>query len=873
MKIKDLNTYNNNNTINYKKYIINIQYTLNQNINLIKKYINNYDNLCKKIILYKRLDINKNINYEKLNLSKIRYLDNRIYYNNILKNLIKSKHNLIITNTFPIINQLNDLKIKLNGQLFENEEMPIIRFEEDLNKIKRLKNIENIENSTIQQYLSNVSVNKYDSMICKINEFEYPSYLNIFTLTKIPNILFVVVQALRQLNKNGDLYLFFRIGIMNPTYQKLINLLTNSFKKVEIIHNNQDKNDSNVVLHCQGFKDNITKPTMNKLVDMCLKSRKYNYTLCQFMHYFYYISKTQPDKPLLYPFNYQDIGDVKASEIKQKTMNILDDIDINPKKSREGDFLIYQMEKLYEEYFDNAHYNILRYIKEDDKGKIQVDKEFFDKILYDKLVSMVRIFDENKIPYNKAYLAYINKYDENIMNSLYTYRDIIKFKLVKYSSVIKSKSISSSSKKRSRKRSQKKSSKKNSKKNSKGNQIELLDKIGKHKSFHYSEADEIQELSNVVYKMRIRTFSDYDEQEYKKKFKSVKRVTEGFTRGVSQYINQVFRIPISLSNAFMKLWEIFCSIPQLIPNRGNVSVFHLAEAPGQWINCAKHFVKKRRPKVANYNWIANSLNHKHPTNIKKYGKGAVFGDQYGFIKKYPERWLYGADNTGDITKSKNVLWFKEYLQQWREDNNTKINLVTGDAGIAKDSLDLLDLQKLEYGQMAMVAASSNKGSNCVIKHWLPYMNTIENSSKATGYFVSLIYCYYLMFQEVILMKPHTSNPNSGEFYLVGLKFIGAPDKYINKIVKQLDQFEENYCCFKEEDIPESFSKQVLEFNKSMLKLISEQHEIQNILMTCIAHKDPVIEKVTKCKHYLSDKFIKEIQTKRYKEWIKQNRFE
>ena len=130
-----------------------------------------------------------------------------------------------------------------------------------------------------------------------------------------------------------------------------------------------------------------------------------------------------------------------------------------------------------------------------------------------------------------------------------------------------------------------------------------------------------------------------------------------------------------------------------------------------------------------------------------------------------------------------------------------------------------------------------------------------------------------MFQEVILMKPHTSNPNSGEFYLVGLKFIGTPDKYINKIVKQLDQFEENYCCFKAEDIPESFSKQVLEFNKSMLKLISEQHEIQNILMTCIAHKDPVIEKVTKCRHYLSDKFIKDIQTKRYKEWIKQNRFE
>ena len=80
----------------------------------------------------------------------------------------------------------------------------------------------------------------------------------------------------------------------------------------------------------------------------------------------------------------------------------------------------------------------------------------------------------------------------------------------------------------------------------------------------------------------------------------------------------------------MKLWEIYCAIPQLIPNRKKFMVFHMAEAPGHWINCTKHFIKKRKSNIEEHDWVANSLNHKHPTNIEKFGKG-IFGDQYGFI--------------------------------------------------------------------------------------------------------------------------------------------------------------------------------------------------------------------------------------------------
>ena len=46
-----------------------------------------------------------------------------------------------------------------------------------------------------------------------------------------------------------------------------------------------------------------------------------------------------------------------------------------------------------------------------------------------------------------------------------------------------------------------------------------------------------------------------------------------------------------------------------------------------------------------------------------------------------------------------------------------------------------------------------------------------------------------------------------------------------------------------------------------------------MLLTCIITTDPLIENVTKCKKYLNPTFIKEVQTKRFKEWIKTYKFE
>jgi len=130
-----------------------------------------------------------------------------------------------------------------------------------------------------------------------------------------------------------------------------------------------------------------------------------------------------------------------------------------------------------------------------------------------------------------------------------------------------------------------------------------------------------------------------------------------------------------------------------------------------------------------------------------------------------------------------------------------------------------------------------------------------------------------MFKEIRLIKPHTSNPNSREFYVVGLGFHGIEESNLKRIIKQLDNYQENHCLFKKDDIPEDFYKQVVSFSETIFRINNEQYDAQTMLMTCIVNPDPVIEKATNCRKYLDAEFIKKVQTKRYKEWIKTYKFE
>ena len=99
---------------------------------------------------------------------------------------------------------------------------------------------------------------------------------------------------------------------------------------------------------------------------------------------------------------------------------------------------------------------------------------------------------------------------------------------------------------------------------------------------------------------------------------------------------------------------------------------------------------------------------------------------------------YREDNTGDITKTENIIWFGNNVKK----NNGEINLVTGDAGIKNVPLEMY--QKLEYSQMATVLATCGKNGNCIIKHFLPYINEFR-TFESNGLHVNYIFCYFCQF--------------------------------------------------------------------------------------------------------------------------------
>jgi hypothetical protein len=392
----------------------------------------------------------------------------------------------------------------------------------------------------------------------------------------------------------------------------------------------------------------------------------------------------------------------------------------------------------------------------------------------------------------------------------------------------------------------------------------------------------------------------------------VKSAMEDFTRGMSAYINSIYHhLPIKISNAFCKLWEVLEVFDTIIPNIPNIKyqkspqkfkVFHICEAPGNMIVSAKYFaeMKRKNIKPENYDWRANSLNPNNLENQALYGKGKIFGDTYGLIKKNYNKWLWGADNTGDITKVSNIKWFRNYINNsWLkkdEDQSDKLDFICGDAGLSTDTNEPIILQKLDLAQVITVLACSSIGGSCCIKHFTPYIKRYTDTYEASGFFIGFLYLYFITFENVNLFKPYTSNPDSGEFYVVGRGFKGISENQLENLYSILDNFTFNSAIIKQEDIPETFIIQVNTFLQKISNLNSMSIEKQNLLLTCYKEKEKVkiksklkskssqkskaqlekeytkVDKLLHCEKFLNENNLKDILIPRYKEWIKIYKF-
>ena len=188
-------------------------------------------------------------------------------------------------------------------------------------------------------------------------------------------------------------------------------------------------------------------------------------------------------------------------------------------------------------------------------------------------------------------------------------------------------------------------------------------------------------------------------------------------------------------------------------------------------------------------------------------------------------------------------------------------------------MDPLVLQKLDLAQAVMVLACSKKGGACVIKHFTPYIKKHTSTYAAAGFFIGFLYLYYLAFSEVNLFKPYTSNPDSGEFYVIGQGFLGVDDNELERLYKILERMDVNDSIIPGDKIPETFVYQISGFLDRITNLNVMSIEKQNLLLTCYKDgQNPKLKKYLKCDNFLDKDKLVNIQRPRFEEWIKRYRF-
>jgi len=230
---------------------------------------------------------------------------------------------------------------------------------------------------------------------------------------------------------------------------------------------------------------------------------------------------------------------------------------------------------------------------------------------------------------------------------------------------------------------------------------------------------------------------------------------------------------ISVSQAFLKMLEMLYDFP--IINSKNIKVFHLCEAPGQFILSFDSYCNKKNIK---YDWKAQSLNFNNEEINKKYP--GVLDDKYNLIRNYPDHWLFGVKDskgnlgTGDITDLDNIF---DYAKQ-------KYDIVTSDCGLSvtDDNYGKQEevMNFINYSQFLTAILCLNKNGNYIYKTFLPLSTNIS---------ISIICFLHDNFEDLFILKP-TLNPASSEVYIFAKNFNGISDKEKDKLINLHKNFSE-----------------------------------------------------------------------------------
>lgn len=276
----------------------------------------------------------------------------------------------------------------------------------------------------------------------------------------------------------------------------------------------------------------------------------------------------------------------------------------------------------------------------------------------------------------------------------------------------------------------------------------------------------------------------------KEQFRYYKATTPRKVQNLDKQVQFMLK-DYSISQAWLKMYEIITDCNLIPTNRkGIYKSFHICEAPGTFINCINNYIHTKTNYDA-FEWKAQSLK---PRGSKS--KADTIGDTYGLIKRYPDKWDFGVDDTGDITNIENI----KYYAKMAKDMN--INLMTSDCGLPMGDTKYY---QVAYASYVSLLYSLPKNGTLLYKVLSPIdMPLIWN----------LIYITYTNFKEMYFFKP-VQNSQSREFYIIGKGYLGTDQNILDKLLELIPKFDENSTTFNKEEYdlfndsyPEEFVIQV-----------------------------------------------------------------
>ena len=217
---------------------------------------------------------------------------------------------------------------------------------------------------------------------------------------------------------------------------------------------------------------------------------------------------------------------------------------------------------------------------------------------------------------------------------------------------------------------------------------------------------------------------------------------------LSKYINDKYNIKVS--KAFCKMYEILTEFPLIDLTKKEIKTFHACEVPGHFINAFNYWIKARNNDI-NFNWHAMSLNPYNDENKKKYA--GLFSDVYGFISRHKSNWDWASDNTGDISKRENLLYYEKKYKD--------VDIFTSDCGLGANedfeqecSLSFLSIAQLILGLLVLKI-----GGNLICKIFIPFTKPLS---------ISILYIYTMYFEKIHIIKPSAGSLANSEVYIIGI---------------------------------------------------------------------------------------------------------